>query len=222
MLVLRLLRQPVPLALWLGQLFSVTGDKLYGMAVLWLVLQLTGSAKLMAAVSAAESVCYVLAGLFGSGLIARSRRLPMMIRLDLLSAVVIALVPVSYLLGVRSVLLLIVVATAASLVAALFDPALQAALPEVVPAADLQPIVALTDSALAPIARLAKASVVVSTESPSFFHTMTPAFAAAEALAALLAADAGDEALSAIAAADRELLAVDAYVTPPRRRRAAR
>src|SRR5438105_4218024 len=80
-------------------------------------------------------------------------------------------------------------------------------------------IVALTDSALAPIARLAKASVVVSTESPSFFHTMTPAFAAAEALAALLAADDGDDALSAIAAADRELLAVDAYVTPPRRRR---
>ena len=144
--VLRLLRQPVPLALWLGQLFSVTGDKLYGMAVLWLVLQLTGSAKLMAAVSAAESVCYVLAGLLGSGLIARSRRLPMLIRLDLLSAVVIALVPVGYLLGVRSILLLIVVATAASLVAALFDPALQAALPEVVPAADLQPIVALTDS----------------------------------------------------------------------------
>jgi DNA-binding MurR/RpiR family transcriptional regulator len=83
-------------------------------------------------------------------------------------------------------------------------------------------IVALTDSSLAPIARLAKASVVVSTESPSFFHTMTPAFAAAEALAALLAADAGEEALAAIAAADRELLAVDAYVTPTRPRRPTR
>ena len=40
MRVLRLLRQPAPLALWLGQLFSVTGDKLYAMAVLWLVLAL--------------------------------------------------------------------------------------------------------------------------------------------------------------------------------------
>ena len=83
-------------------------------------------------------------------------------------------------------------------------------------------IVALTDSALAPIARLAKASIVVSTESPSFFHTMTPAFAAAEALAALLAADAGDDALAAIATADRELVAIDAYVTPAWRRRPAR
>jgi len=146
MRVLRLLLQPVPLTLWLGQLFSVTGDKLYGMAVLWFVLQLTGSAKLMAFVSVAESVPYVLAGLLGSGLITRSRRLPALIRLDLLSAVIIAILPVSYLFGVRSVLLLIVIAAAASLVAALFDPALQAALPEVVPAADLQPIVALTDS----------------------------------------------------------------------------
>ncbi len=84
------------------------------------------------------------------------------------------------------------------------------------------PIVALTDSALAPIARLAKASVVVSTESPSFFHTMTPAFATAEVLAALLAADAGDKALAAITAADRELVAIDAYLTPPQRRKAAR
>ena len=146
MRVLRLLRQPAPLALWLGQLFSVTGDKLYAMAVLWLVLQLTGSAKLTAAVSVAESVPYVLAGFLGAGLITRSRRLPALIGLDLLSAAAVAVVPVSYLLGVRSILLLVAVAAVASALAALFDPALQAALPDVVAGRDLQPIVALTDS----------------------------------------------------------------------------
>jgi MFS family permease len=146
MRVLRLLRRPVPLAVWLGQLFSVTGDKLYAMALLWLVLQLTGSAKLMAAVSAAESVPYVLAGFLGAGLIARSRKLRAMIRLDLLSAAIIALIPVTYLLGLRSVLLLVVVAAAASSLASLFDPALQSALPDLVPGPDLQPMVALTDS----------------------------------------------------------------------------
>ena len=66
-----MLHQPVPLAIWLGQLLSVTGDRLYAMALLWLVLQLTGSAKLMAAVSAAGSVPYVLTGFLGAGLIAR-------------------------------------------------------------------------------------------------------------------------------------------------------
>jgi len=146
MRVLRLLRRPVPLAIWLGQLFSVTGDKLYAMALLWLVLQLTGSAKLMAAVSAAESVPYVVAGFLGAGLVVRSQKLRAMIKLDLLSAAVIALIPLTYLAGVRSIVLLVLAAAAASALEALFDPALQSVLPEIVPGGDLQPMVALTDS----------------------------------------------------------------------------
>jgi MFS family permease len=146
MRVVRLLRQPVPLAVWLGQLFSVTGDKLYAMALLWLVLQLTGSAKLMAAVSVAESVPYVLVGFAGAGLIAHAAKLRAMITLDLLSAAVIAAIPLTYLLGVRSIALLVLAAAAASALEALFDPALQSVLPELVPGRDLQPMVALTDS----------------------------------------------------------------------------
>jgi MFS family permease len=146
MRVLRLLRRPVPLAIWLGQLFSVTGDKLYAMALLWLVLQLTGSAKLMAVVSVAESVPYVLAGFLGAGLIARSAKLRAMIRLDLVSAAVIALIPLTYLLGVRSIALLVLAAAAASALEALFGPALQSVLPEIVRGGDLQPMVALADS----------------------------------------------------------------------------
>jgi hypothetical protein len=146
MRVLRLLRQPVPLAIWLGLLFSVTGDKLYAMALLWLVLQLTGSAKLMAAVSVAESVPYVLAGFLGAGLITRTHKLRTMIKLDLLSAAVIALIPLTYLLGMRSIALFVLAAAAASALEALFDPALQSALPEIVLGADLQPMIALTDS----------------------------------------------------------------------------
>jgi MFS family permease len=144
--VLRLLRRPVPLAVWTGQLLSVTGDQLYAMAVLWLVLELTGSAKLMATVSLAESVPYVLTGFLGAGLISRSRRLRSLIRLDLISAVLVAVIPVSYLLGLRSVLLLGAVAALLSAAEALFDPALAAVLPDLVPRAELQPMIALTDS----------------------------------------------------------------------------
>ena len=52
---------------------------------------------------------------------------------------------------------------------------------------------------------------MVATESPSFFHAMTAAFAAAEVLAALLAAQGGSRALGAIAEADRELAELGAY-----------
>src|SRR5690606_21207233 len=59
-------------------------------------------------------------------------------------------------------------------------------------------IVALTDSKVAPIARHALTSLLVPTGTPSFFHAMTPAFAVAETLIALLAARAGTRALAAI------------------------
>ncbi|BCM17655.1 MurR/RpiR family transcriptional regulator [Mesorhizobium sp. J8] len=49
------------------------------------------------------------------------------------------------------------------------------------------PIVAITDSKVAPLARVADDVVLVQTESPSFIHTMTPAFAVAEVLGALIA-----------------------------------
>jgi transmembrane secretion effector len=144
--VLRLLRQPVPRAIWLGQLLSVTGDKLYGIAVLWLVLQLTGSATLMAAVVLAESIPYVIVGFFGAGFITRAGRLQAMIRLDLLSAAAVAIIPATYLCGLKSMLLLAAVAGAVSSFRALFDPALHAVLPDAVAARDLQPMIALADS----------------------------------------------------------------------------
>ena len=76
-------------------------------------------------------------------------------------------------------------------------------------------IVAVTDSEMSPLARLADASVLVRTETPSFFHTMAPAFAAVECLAALVAARRGPEALAALEASERQLAAFGTYVLPP-------
>jgi DNA-binding MurR/RpiR family transcriptional regulator len=45
----------------------------------------------------------------------------------------------------------------------------------------------------------------VGTESPSFLHTMAPAFAAVEILAALVAGEGGEEALEAIGRTERQL-----------------
>ncbi|MBX9907094.1 MAG: MurR/RpiR family transcriptional regulator [Beijerinckiaceae bacterium] len=80
-------------------------------------------------------------------------------------------------------------------------------------------IVALTDSEHSPLAALADAAVLVRTETPSFFHTMTPAFAAVECLAALMTARRGKPALDAIAASEAQLDAFDTYETPRRSKR---
>lgn len=79
-------------------------------------------------------------------------------------------------------------------------------------------VVAITDSALSPLARLADSVVLVRTETPSFFHAMTPAFAAVEALGALIAARRGQPALDALAASEAQLAAFDTYLHPPARK----
>ncbi len=76
-------------------------------------------------------------------------------------------------------------------------------------------VVALTDSAVSPLASLADQCVIVSTESPSFLHTMTPAFAAAEILAALVAGEGGEEALSEIAKTEALLSTLNTHLLDP-------
>jgi DNA-binding MurR/RpiR family transcriptional regulator len=82
-------------------------------------------------------------------------------------------------------------------------------------------VVALTDSTVSPLARQASTTIVVPTDSPSFFHTMLPAFAVAELLVALLATRRGEAALGAIAATEAELAALDVYALADERRRLA-
>jgi DNA-binding MurR/RpiR family transcriptional regulator len=52
-------------------------------------------------------------------------------------------------------------------------------------------IVAITDNEMSPVAQVAKAAILVSAQSPSFFDTIAPALAAAEIIVALLASRAG-------------------------------
>jgi len=78
-------------------------------------------------------------------------------------------------------------------------------------------VVAITDSAVSPLARLASAAILVPTESPSFFHTVTLAFAVVEALAALLAAGGGEGALTAVREIEEQMRALATHVLPSRR-----
>ncbi len=66
-------------------------------------------------------------------------------------------------------------------------------------------VIALTDSEVSPLTAIATDVILVRTETPSFFHTMAPAFAAVECLAALVAARRGPDALAALEASERQL-----------------
>jgi len=73
-------------------------------------------------------------------------------------------------------------------------------------------VVAITDSVVSPLVARARAAIIVPTESPSFFHTMAPAFAVAEALAAILAASAGDEALAAVRTMEQQFQDLSTHI----------
>jgi DNA-binding MurR/RpiR family transcriptional regulator len=76
------------------------------------------------------------------------------------------------------------------------------------------PVVAITDSEVAPLAHFAATTVIVPTDSPSFFHAMSPAFAVAEVLGALLAGHGGDNALEALRRLDEQLAAFNTHLKP--------
>ena len=77
------------------------------------------------------------------------------------------------------------------------------------------PVVALTDFEVSPLAQIAVAAILVATESPSFFHTMTPLLAVAEILAALVAGRGGNKALAALEHTEAQLSAFGVHL--PRR-----
>lgn len=75
-------------------------------------------------------------------------------------------------------------------------------------------VVAVTDSEVAPLAQIAQHTVIVPTDSPSFFHAMSPAFAVAEILGAIIAGRGGDEALATLKHTDQHLAALNTHLKP--------
>lgn len=72
-------------------------------------------------------------------------------------------------------------------------------------------LVAISDSAMSPLAMQADASIVIAVDSPSFFPSIVAGIAAVESLAELLVARAGPQAVEALAAAETQLRALGAY-----------
>jgi DNA-binding MurR/RpiR family transcriptional regulator len=75
-------------------------------------------------------------------------------------------------------------------------------------------VVAITDSEVAPLAQIAQHAVIVPTDSPSFFHAMSPAFAIAEVLGAVIAGRGGDDALATLRHTDQHLAALNTHLKP--------
>ena len=75
-------------------------------------------------------------------------------------------------------------------------------------------VVAITDSEVAPLAQIAQHAAIVATDSPSFFHAMSPAFVVAEILGAIIAGRGGEDALATLRHTDEHLAALNTHLKP--------
>lgn len=115
--------------LWTSQALSVLGDRIFTLAAMWMVWSETGSAVLMGAVAIAESVPFVVIGLFGRRLMRWARTLRQLAGIDVLRAVLVFVLPVVFSATVPGVACLLALVFVIGTLTALFDPSLMSRLP---------------------------------------------------------------------------------------------
>jgi DNA-binding MurR/RpiR family transcriptional regulator len=79
------------------------------------------------------------------------------------------------------------------------------------------PVVAITDSESAPVARIAKTAILVSAQSPSFFDTISPALAAAEIIVVMLASRVSPDVPKKVRQHERHLQAAGVFWSSAKR-----
>jgi hypothetical protein len=142
---LRLLRQRRIFLLWTAQTLSVLGDRMYALAVMWLVWEATGSAALMGAIAVAESIPYVIVGALGRRLLTPFATFGRLALVDVARAIMVASLPIIWTLHGPHVGALLAVAATLGVLGALFDPNLGALIPDMVHPDQVQQVSGLMD-----------------------------------------------------------------------------
>jgi MFS family permease len=142
---LGLLRQRRVLVLWSSGALSVLGDRLYGLAVMWVVYEATGSASLMGLVAVVESLPYILIGSFGRNLIGRFASFGRLAGIDAGRAVTACAIPLLWTPGRGGLVTLFVLITVLGTLGVLFDPNLGALVPDLVEPGQVRQVTALLD-----------------------------------------------------------------------------
>ncbi len=123
--------------LWGGQVLSQAGDSVYMIALMWLMLDLTGSKALTGLAAMSAYLPTLLFGLFAGVAADRYNRRTMMAVADVLRAVLVMAIPLAasmgLLVGGRGAVVLGVVTFAVACVSTLFNPARDALIPDITP-----------------------------------------------------------------------------------------
>ncbi|MBC7097627.1 MFS transporter [Candidatus Bipolaricaulota bacterium] len=123
--------------LWWGEIFSRIGDGISQIALIWLVLEMTGSGAAVGTVVAVYTAAALLFGLPGGALADRWNRKKLMILSGIFSALFVAMIPILYTSLGLSIPLLAGLVFLLSTASQFFEPALDATIPNIVPESQL-------------------------------------------------------------------------------------
>jgi DHA3 family macrolide efflux protein-like MFS transporter len=129
--------------LWVGQVISHFGDALFLVGIFFLALEVTGSKASAGLVLSLNFVPALALGLFAGAFADRHDRRRVMLAADLLRLVAVAAIPVLYTWGHLTPALLGVVMFLMATGSTLFNPAMKAIVPELVPPQQLTTAAAL-------------------------------------------------------------------------------
>jgi DHA3 family macrolide efflux protein-like MFS transporter len=124
--------------LWGGQVVSQAGDSVYQIAVIWLMLQMTGSSTMTGIAGMAAYLPTLIFGLFSGVLSDRFDRRRIMISSDAARAALVLLIPLLWFLGRLTPLLLVLVTFCVASFATLFNPARDSLVPDIAPEGKLE------------------------------------------------------------------------------------
>ncbi|PWK26461.1 putative MFS family arabinose efflux permease [Actinoplanes xinjiangensis] len=142
---LQLLRKRSVLVLWSSAALSVLGDRLYGLAVMWVVYESTGSATWMGVAAVVESIPYILIGTFGRDLVARFSSYRALGWLDAGRAAAACALPLLWSPDGGGLAVLLAMVFVLGTLGALFGPNLGALVPDLVEPGQVRRVIGLLD-----------------------------------------------------------------------------
>ncbi len=119
--------------LWFGQVISQAGDSLYQIALIWLLLEMTGSGTVTGLVTMSSFLPTLLFGLWAGVMADHVDRRNLMMGTDILRAFLVLILPVLFYAGKLNSLILGIVTFLIATCSAFFNPARDAIIPQLVP-----------------------------------------------------------------------------------------
>ena len=118
--------------LWLAQLITAMGDAIYQLALIWLILDMTGSSIITGLVAMGAYLPAMLFGLLGGVFADKYNRLNIMHLANISQSLTVLVIPLTLYYGVSDAILIGILAFIRSSFGTMFPPALNAFIPEVV------------------------------------------------------------------------------------------